>query len=74
MWASADGEKRRGILAEFIGIPGALKVAWETTDSKCSKRLHPFLSELVDILQDWVELGVAPEIVKLDVPTQCVHH
>ena len=33
MWASADGEKRRGILAEFIGIPGALKVAWEATDS-----------------------------------------
>jgi len=29
----------------------ALRVAWEATDRLCSKRLHPFLPELVKILR-----------------------
>ena len=30
---------------------GALKVAWKATDRLYSKRLHPFLSELVKVLR-----------------------
>ena len=32
-------------------VAGALKVAWEATDRLCSKRLQPFISELVPILR-----------------------
>jgi len=32
-------------------VAGALRVAWEATDRLCSKRLHPFLPELVMILR-----------------------
>jgi hypothetical protein len=36
---------------------GALKVAWEATDHLCSKRLQPFLPELVAILRNYGEGG-----------------
>jgi hypothetical protein len=32
-------------------VAGALRVAWEATDRLCSKRLHPFLPELVTVLR-----------------------
>ena len=32
-------------------IVGALRIAWETIDRLCSKRLHPFLLELVKVLR-----------------------
>lgn len=32
-------------------VVGALRVAWEATDRLCSKRLHPFLPELVKVLR-----------------------
>jgi len=32
-------------------VTAALRVAWEATDRLCSKRLHPFLPELVTILR-----------------------
>lgn len=39
----------------------ALKVAWEASDCLCSKRLHPFLPELVGILKRCGELTVTGE-------------
>lgn len=41
-----------------LEVMAALKVAWETTDRLCSKRLHPFLSEMVSILKRSEELRV----------------
>jgi len=32
-------------------VAEALKAAWEATDRLCSKRLHPFLPELVKVLR-----------------------
>jgi hypothetical protein len=32
-------------------VAEALKLAWEATDRLCSKRLHPFLPELVNVLR-----------------------
>ena len=32
-------------------VAGALRVVWEATDRLCSKRLHPFLPELVKVLR-----------------------
>ena len=44
--------KKRGCPRQYgIAIAEALRVVWEATDRLCSKRLHPFLPELVKILR-----------------------
>jgi hypothetical protein len=43
-------------------VAGALKVAWEATDRLCSKRLHPFLPELVKVLRRHGDRAMTPEI------------
>ena len=45
-------------------VTRVLKVVWEATDRLCSKRLQPFLPEVVGVLQDWGELSVTPEIAE----------
>lgn len=41
---------------------GALRLAWEASDCLCSKRLQPFLPELVSILKRCSELMVTEEV------------
>jgi len=44
--------KRRGRPRQYgIIVAGALRAAWEATDRLCSKRLCPFLPELVQVLR-----------------------
>jgi len=44
--------KKRGRPRQYDAtVAGALRVDWEATDRLCSKRLHPFLPELVTILR-----------------------
>jgi len=44
--------KKRGRPRRYgIAVAEALRVVWEATDRLCSKRLHPFLPELVKILR-----------------------
>ena len=44
--------KRRGRPQRYgPGVGEGLKAAWEATDRLCSKRLHPFLPELVRVLR-----------------------
>jgi hypothetical protein len=44
--------KKRGRSRQYGTIVAeALRVAWEATDRLCSKRLHPFLPELVKVLR-----------------------
>ncbi len=44
--------KKRGRSRQYgTAVVGALRVAWEATDRLCSKRLHPFLPELVTVLR-----------------------
>ncbi len=43
-------------------VAGALKMAWEATDRLCSKRLHPFLPELVTVLRRHGESTMTTEI------------
>lgn len=40
----------------------ALKGAWETSDRLCSRRLQPFLPELVEVLERHGELTVSREV------------
>ncbi len=45
-------KRKRGRSRQYgIAIAEALRVVWEATDRLCSKRLHPFLPELVKILR-----------------------
>ena len=44
------------------GVAGALRVVWEATDRLCSKRLHPFLPELVTVLRRHGESTMTTEI------------
>ena len=44
--------KKRGRPRQYdTTVAEALRIAWEATDRLCSKRLHPFLPELVNILR-----------------------
>ena len=43
-------------------VTDALRVAWEATDRLCSKRLHPFLPELIKVLRRHGEGTMTAEI------------
>jgi hypothetical protein len=44
--------KKRGRPRQYgVTVTRALRVAWEATVRLCSKRLHPFLPELVKVLR-----------------------
>jgi hypothetical protein len=43
-------------------VVGALRVAWEATDRLCSKRIHPFLPELVKVLRRHGEATMSAEL------------
>jgi len=54
---------RRGRTRKYgIEVVAALKGAWETSDRMCSKRLRPFLPELVEVLERHGELTVPGEV------------
>jgi len=57
------GNKKRGHPRQYgTAAAGALRVAWEAIDRLCSKRLHPFLPELVTILRRHGDQAMATEI------------
>ena len=55
----SDTNKKRGRPSRYSpSVIGALKVAWEATDRLCSKRLQPFLPEMVTVLRKHGEGGI----------------
>jgi len=42
-------------------VSGELKYLWEITDHLCSKRLHPFIPELIDIVKRWGSYTISSE-------------
>jgi hypothetical protein len=53
---------RRGRARQYgMEVVAALKVAWEASDRMCSRRLQPFLPELVKVLERHGELTVSQE-------------
>ena len=59
--------KKRGRRRRYgAAVAEVLRVAWESTDRLCSKRLHPFLPELVGVLRRHGDKTMTAEIeVKL---------
>jgi len=43
-------------------VVDVLRMAWETTDHLCSKRLQPFLPELVPVLRQYGKRHISPEV------------
>ena len=55
--------KKRGRPRQYsAAVVGALRVAWEATDRLCSKRLQPFLPELVKVLRKHGESTMSAEV------------
>jgi len=55
--------RRRGRAKQYgLAVVGALKAAWEAGDRICSRRLQPFLPELVQILERQGELTLTEEV------------
>jgi len=55
--------RKRGCPKQYgAPVADALRVAWEATDRLCSKRLHPFLPELVKVLRRYDEITMTAEI------------
>ncbi len=55
--------KKRGRPRQYSAVvAGALRVAWEATDRLCSKRLQPFLPELVQVLRRHGETTMSAEV------------
>jgi hypothetical protein len=57
------GTKKHGRPRRYgAAVAGALKVAWEATDRLCSKRLQPFLPELIAVLRRHGEGSIPAEV------------
>jgi hypothetical protein len=47
-----NANRKRGRPRQYsAAVAGALRIAWEATDRLCSKRLKPFLPELIKVLR-----------------------
>ena len=59
----ARANKKRGCPRRYgAAVAGALRAAWEATDRLCSKRLHPFLPELITVLRRHGNSSMTAEI------------
>ena len=59
----ARAGKKRGRPRQYgAAVAEALRVTWEATDRLCSKRLHPFLPEMVTVLRRHGDTTMAAEI------------
>ncbi len=60
---TAGPRGRRGRPRRYdLSVADALRTVWEATDRLCSKRLRPFVPEMVTILKREGELRVSPEM------------
>ena len=61
--SSVLGRKRSGRPPRYgIVVVEALRVVWEASDRLCSKRLHPFLPELLEVMRKCGESKMTVEI------------
>jgi len=59
----ASGRKRSGRPLRYgIVVAEALRAVWEASDRLCSKRLHPFLPELLEVMRKCGESKMTVEI------------
>jgi len=61
----ARRDSRRGRPRLYgVAVAEALRVAWEATDRLCSRRLHPFLPELIAVLRRHGDGRMAAEVTE----------
>ena len=59
---SKDGRRRGRPRRYGSAVVDALKMAWEATDRLCSKRLQPFLRELVPVLRRYSDNFISADV------------
>ena len=63
---SPGGKDRRGRQSQYgLPVTHALRKLWEASDHLCSKRLAPFIPDLVDALERHGELTMEPGVREL---------
>ena len=61
--SQARANRRRGRPKQYgTAVVAALRIAWEATDRLCSKRLQPFLPELILVLRRCGEKSMTAEV------------
>jgi len=61
--SKSSGPCRQGRPRQYSGeVVDVLRLAWEVTDHLCSKRLQPFLPELVPVLRRCTNRYISPEV------------
>lgn len=55
-------DKHPGRPCSYNRVLGPLKAIWEASDRLCSKRLHPFLPEMIQVLRRKGELQIDAEV------------
>ena len=59
----SHNNKQRGRPRKYSHeVVKVLKIAWEAEDRLCSKRLHPFLNDLVKILKKNGDIKITPAV------------
>lgn len=61
-WKGKEGSRRGRSRQYGTDVTMALKEAWEATDRMCSRRLQPFLPQLVEALERHGEMKVTREL------------
>ena len=61
-WNSGAVDRRGRTRQYGSEVAAALKAAWESGDRMCSRRLQPFLPELVEVLERHGEMTVSDEV------------
>ena len=70
-----NANKKRGRPRQYgVAEVGALRAAWEATDRLCSKRLHPFLPELVKVLRRHGESILTAEVEDQLLPDEPLYY
>lgn len=59
--ASGQVQDRRGRPCQYAAILSPLRVVWEASDRLCSKRLQPFIPEMIKVLRRKDELNINAE-------------
>jgi len=62
---SSSAPRKQGRPRQYRGeVVDVLRMAWEVTDHLCSKRLQPFLPELVLVLRRCTNRHISPEVAE----------
>ena len=71
----SSNKKRRGRLRKYdAAVVESLKAVWEASDRLCSKRLKPFMPEIIEVLRHHGELHINADAQSQALPDESSHY